>query len=195
MRDDLIPSRAALLQLRDEKDLMQEGHAFLDEKRALVAAEIVNQLKQYVSLQRTLETQWKRARNSLSQSIREHGFEPLGVANAPHEVDANLTTQTRSLLGVRLLETQLSEASNTGNTPADHLDGSRNSFTDAIKTSVELATCTSNLLRLYDDYEKTERRTRALEDVLIPELGSDIRQLQEQLETLEMEEAVRFHLG
>ena len=42
------------------------------------------------------------------------------------------------------------------------------------------------------EYQRTERRARALEDVLLPELEETTRQIDGHLEALDLEEAVRF---
>ena len=49
---DVAPSRSAILELRDERQAMVEGHAFLDEKCLLLAAEMVRGLRRYESLRR-----------------------------------------------------------------------------------------------------------------------------------------------
>ena len=48
---DVAPSRSAILELRDERQAMVEGHAFLDEKCLAIAAEIVKELSRYLELE------------------------------------------------------------------------------------------------------------------------------------------------
>ena len=48
-----------------------------------------------------------------------------------------------------------------------------------------------NLERLRLEYRRTERRTRALEDVLMPEIDLTIKELETRLEEIEQEEAIR----
>ena len=40
----LTPTRSAYLELKDERQLIQEGYEFLDEKRMIVAQEMLRQL-------------------------------------------------------------------------------------------------------------------------------------------------------
>ena len=58
----------------------------------------------------------------------------------------------------------------------------------------DLTLLSGNLYRLVDDYRRTERRARALEDVLLPETRVAIRQLEEQLDDQDQEEAIRVRL-
>jgi V/A-type H+-transporting ATPase subunit D len=48
-----------------------------------------------------------------------------------------------------------------------------------------------NLQRLRADYARTERRARALEDVLLPEIDETLRGVESALDELEREEVVR----
>jgi V/A-type H+-transporting ATPase subunit D len=49
----------------------------------------------------------------------------------------------------------------------------------------------ANLRRLIDEYRRTERRARALENVLLPEIDRSLRFIEEQLDAVDQEEAVR----
>ena len=53
------------------------------------------------------------------------------------------------------------------------------------------AACEGNLRRLAREYRRTERRARALENVLLPEIDLSLRYIEEQLDALDQEEAVR----
>jgi len=52
---------------------------------------------------------------------------------------------------------------------------------------------TSNLVRLKDEYQRTSRRARALEDVLLPEIDQTLSQIDAALEEIDKEEIVRVH--
>jgi V/A-type H+-transporting ATPase subunit D len=43
----MAPTRSAVLQLREEHDVVLEAYDFLDEKRLLLAAEVLRQLREY----------------------------------------------------------------------------------------------------------------------------------------------------
>jgi len=49
----------------------------------------------------------------------------------------------------------------------------------------------ANLRRLIDEYRRTERRARALENVLLPEIDHSLKFIEEQLDAVDQEEAVR----
>ena len=54
----------------------------------------------------------------------------------------------------------------------------------------ELAAVSTTLARLVAEYRRTVRRVRALQDVLLPELDTDISDIETRLEDLEREDAL-----
>ena len=62
------------------------------------------------------------------------------------------------------------------------------------RVAVELvaqAARAANLRRLVEEYRRTERRARALENVLLPEIDRSVAFIEEQLDAVDQEEAVR----
>ena len=53
------------------------------------------------------------------------------------------------------------------------------------------AVCARNLRRLMREYVRTERRARAIENILLPEIQSNLKVIDEQLEMLNQEEIAR----
>ena len=51
-----------------------------------------------------------------------------------------------------------------------------------------------NLQRLLSEYRKTERRARALENVVIPEMTHKLHDMSSRLEELDQEDVVRVHM-
>ena len=67
------------------------------------------------------------------------------------------------------------------------------SFRAVMAAGVPLAALVTNLERLMREYQRTERRVRALENVILPEIRSDIAMMQEQLDLNDQEEVIRVH--
>jgi V/A-type H+-transporting ATPase subunit D len=57
------------------------------------------------------------------------------------------------------------------------------------------AVCSLNLRRLMREYVRTERRARAIENVLLPEMERNLKFIGEQLEILDQEEIARVRQG
>jgi len=57
-----------------------------------------------------------------------------------------------------------------------------------------LAASGANLARLAHEYRRTERRVRALENIVLPEIHRDIDFMEEHLELVEQEEVIRVRM-
>ncbi len=57
-----------------------------------------------------------------------------------------------------------------------------------------LAAIVGNLLRLVEEYRRTERRARALEDVLLPEIEETLHEILAHLEDTDLEETIRTRM-
>jgi V/A-type H+-transporting ATPase subunit D len=89
----------------------------------------------------------------------------------------------------------MTEESAGGETLSPEARQCQHLFGQLLLSSAVLAARSGNLHRLLAEYKRTERRARALEDVLLPELDSLIHEMDLSLEELEQEEAVRVRLG
>lgn len=58
-----------------------------------------------------------------------------------------------------------------------------------------MALLTHNLTELVSDYRRTERRARAIEDVLLPENRQRMQELEDRLEDIDQEEGIRVRLS
>ena len=56
--------------------------------------------------------------------------------------------------------------------------GDIDAFRAVLSEGVPLAACVTNLERLMHEYERTERRVRALENVILPEIHSDLAMME-----------------
>jgi V/A-type H+/Na+-transporting ATPase subunit D len=197
-------TRSAALALADERALMRQGYRFLDEKRMLFAAEMLRRLAEYGQLEAQLHEALHAAQAALRLALRRHGIEglqvypPVGPAPEP-------AAPTRSLfLGVPLLA--VASAAPAPAAPAapaapDAIDASpeaeacRAAFAALLGPLLQLAVEGGNLERLGAEYRRTERRARALENVLLPEIEAALVRIEDHLERADQEEAVRIHLA
>ena len=64
-------------------------------------------------------------------------------------------------------------------------------FLELLEAAAPLAAITANLERLMGEYRRTERRVRALENVVLPEIREDLAAMEEHLDLNEQEEVIR----
>jgi len=188
----LVPTRSAVLELRDELRAMREGYAFLDEKCLLLAAEILRQLRRHDEAAAELAESNRRARAALAAAAARHGLQGLQCYPPADLGPVPLERRRHSLMRVPLLEAEMGAV--LGDTAAvdrsPEADECRARYAALIRAWTRLAAIRGNLERLYHEYRRTLRRTRALQDVLIPEFRQNLHELETRLEELEQEDAL-----
>lgn len=191
----VTPTRSAVLELREEGRALREGHAFLDEKCLLLAAEMVHGLRRYEALAREFRRAEEAARAALAAALARHGLQGLQVY-APATLDgARLDVAARPLLGIVLQEAALEGPLPAAREPAHRsaeAEDCRSVFAELLHQAAPLAALAGNLERLLAEYRRASRRARALQDVLLPELALTLHEAEARLEEMEQEEAVWF---
>lgn len=89
----------------------------------------------------------------------------------------------------------------TNDTPAAAIDPSpeakacRAAFEAVLRSAADRGMRAGNLYRLAREYRRTERRAKALEKILLPEVEDAIKRVDEQLDTMDREETIRTRWG
>ncbi len=189
-------TKSAALALADERSLMQQGYQFLDEKRMLLAAEMLRALDRHQILEAELRERLSEARAALAQALQRHGLEGLLAYPPARPAPAAPTLLRSRFLGVSLREAVVEPTATSGDDGA--VDASpearrcRDLHAALLDPLARLAVSSGNLERLGAEYRRTERRARALENVLLPEIGAALKRIDEHLELADQEEAVRI---
>ena len=191
---EVTPTRSTAIELADERKLMRQGYEFLDEKRMLLATEMLRQLKLYQQRSDELIAATKRAAQALAAAVERHGLDQLQLYPRPEP--PRMPDSKRTLfLGLVMLS--VGEPPKQEGPTAAAIDPSpeakacRAAFETLLWASADMAARTGNLNRLAREYRRTERRARALEKVLLPEVEEAIKMIDEQLDMMEREEAIR----
>lgn len=191
----LTATRIVFLELREDRRMVREGHALLDEKRMLLAAGILAGLRRYRALRAGWLESLVAARAALAAAVARHGLDSLTAHPGRPGALGAVTLRQHRLLGLPLVEAVLEPAAA--------------GFEFApVETSPEVAACalrfaglaaqaavmaglSASLRIMARDYVRTERRARALENVILPEIDADIRFVDAQLESIDQEESIR----
>jgi V/A-type H+-transporting ATPase subunit D len=197
------PTRAAVLELKQEQTVVNEAYIFLDEKRLLLASELLRQLRDYQQLNKNIEILHTQAKAAMQSAVMFHGLDGLQVYPAASLEASVFKHSTRNFMGVTLVETMVEtglsaedfkETGTTASNPSGIAEYCRKLFCEIIESSAVLAGISGNLYRLLREYRLTERRARALENVILPEIEQNLREMSLHLEELDLEDAVRVHL-
>lgn len=191
---EILATRVAFLELKDERRLIQEGYELLDEKRVLLATEIMRRLRRYGALQAELAELGRRGLEALEAAVGMHGLDKLTVEPKLDFAGAQVVLHAQPFLGLSLPEATLDDgaAAAPGARPGTpEARACAAVFRAQVARHVELAACVVSLRRLIREYVRTERRARALENVVLPEIDESLRFIEEQLDAVDQEEAVR----
>ena len=191
----LTATRITFLELGDERRMVREGHALLDEKRMLLAAEILAGLRRYRGLRLNWLDTLAQAREALTAAVARHGLD--GVTTHPGRAGAlpDPALEDRRLLGLHLVEARLEPVeAEFAFPPAEtspEIAACARLFAGLAARAAEMAALSASLRVMARDYVRTERRARALENVILPEIEADIRFVDAQLESIDQEESIR----
>ncbi|MGO9991486.1 MAG: V-type ATP synthase subunit D [Steroidobacteraceae bacterium] len=195
---EITATRIALLELKDEQKLVQEGYTLLDEKRILLATEIQRQLARLVALRRECAALESEMRSRTIAAVSRHGLDELSVYPPLSLAEDRLSIRRSRLLGLELLaahleiSAQLQQSREQPVNPTPEARACAKAHRDWLVRAVELAACGVNLRRLVRDYVRTERRAKAIENILIPDIESSLKLIDGQLESMDQEEVARL---
>lgn len=190
---DATPTRSVVLEMKDERRAMHEGYVFLDEKCLLLAAEILRELRHYGALRQQFIARHSAATDALEAAVARHGLHGVQIYPAADISGAKLRDTRHAVMGVRLQEVAL-DLGTPAALPA--LDASpegeacRRAFAAMLGAAASLAAVAGNLERLSLEYQRSARRARALQDVLLPELDRSVYEIESRLQELEQEDAI-----
>ncbi|MGA9333907.1 MAG: V-type ATP synthase subunit D [Rudaea sp.] len=192
-----LPSRAALLELRREHAVMDLGYRFLDEKRIALAQELIRLLREHAHMRERFRRAQDLAREAMTRAVEIHGLEGVQLY-PPSSVVWTSTWSERSLFGLALIDVAVLEGRSVAGSAAclASADAQRSAelFAELCRLAMPLAAMEANLRRLVDDFRRTQRRVNALEHVILPEVCADEKHMENLIEELDQEEAIRVHL-
>ncbi len=193
----LSPSRSAFLELKEERQLVREGFEFLDEKRVILAQEMLKRLAAWKAARNRYDALQEEAAAALVRALGRHGLDGIGLYPAPRMENASMPLRELRFLGVNLLAGAFDagwdekQVRPPAANPSPEAERCREAFSALVPLAMELAVMRASLERLVREYIRTERRARALENVVLPEIEGSLRFMDEQLEAMDQEEAIR----
>lgn len=190
----LLPTKGNLMQLKRSRSLAKTGFELMDKKRTILVKEMMERLDAAKELQARIDTLFRESYDALQAANIRYGI--TSALSAYADIDTSIEVRNRSVMGV-LIPHITSEAqppqlpyplSPTG--PA--LDEAFQKFYELKNLLLQLAEIETTVYRLADAIKKTQKRTNALRNIVLPSMEADMRRITDALEEKEREEYVRL---
>lgn len=194
MPQRVFPTKNNLLNAKRTLRLARLGYDLMDRKRSILVREMMTLIDQAKSIQREIALIYARAYQALERANATIGF--CGEPAKTIPVERGLTLDYRSVMGVELptvrLEKRRPELYYGLDLTNTTLDEAYLLFEEVKVLTAQLAQVESNVYRLADAIKKTQKRTNALDKVIIPNLHSTIKGINDALEEKDREEFSRL---
>jgi V/A-type H+-transporting ATPase subunit D len=186
------PTRSTYLEIQAELDRLKEGYRFLDEKSMMLAHEMLRQLSVFETTLEDITRAEKLATGAYDAAIARHGLDNLEAFPSWDISELEPPLTSRRYLGLTLMDTRWPEQEEPV-TPATWMNSPeihacRLHYLRCLKLYFQQSLTSANLLRLKEEYLRSERRARALDQLIMPQMRSSLKQIEEKLDEIEQEE-------
>jgi len=185
VRND-APTRTNLLALREELSLARLGRELLDQKRKILANELLALVDQGAELERKADESLAKAWRLLEDAALSDGVLEVSILAGAVNADAGIELGRRSVMGVPLpvVRTSFTERG-PYYSPLDasyRVDAAAAAFREVLSMMGRLAELRVSILRLAAEVRRTARKANALEKIAVPELETAVRRIADRLE-------------
>lgn len=190
MRD--TPSKTALLERREELALVSEGKSVLEERRDILARELLELIKHCETLVETFEQKNQNAWKSLQYAILRHGTTGL-LGFQAENLHESCDWKILNRVGVSWLEAQKLPQGESPDLIGSwvhtlELKAAVKAFHELQTSAFELAQNENNLQRMSFAFKTVQQRVNALEHIVLPETIQAIKFIEEGLEQINREQ-------
>lgn len=194
MASRVFPTKSNLLNAKKSYSLAVLGHDLMDRKRNILVREMMNMIYQVKEIQEKIDVTYAEAYLALQKANITLGI--VNEASQAIPTDNGLKIKTRSVMGVELPtvthEEQPVSLYYGLESTNSKLDDAYLKFVDVKKLTIQLAEMESNVFRLADAIKKSQKRTNALKNIIIPRLKGTITYISGALEEKEREDFSRL---
>lgn len=193
--DQLPPTRTALLDLRRELDEAVQGHAILEQKRTVLLRELWGLLSEIKHTETEVRERFAEAYRVQQEARVTMGMDAMRFAALAPAANADYSIESRSVMGVvlPLVKMQVTPL------PFPYSPAGIDAIFDELRTRwVEVGQIlgswteiTGSVWRVATELERTQRRVRVLENLLIPKYRAAIERIEAVLDEQERDSFMR----
>ena len=192
----MVPTKGNLIIAKNTLALCETGYGLLDKKRNILIREMMKLIDNAKEIQDKIETTFSEAYSALQQANIDIGIDTVEKIGLAIDIEDSLDVKFRSVMGVELPEISIEKTDRHNyyglNETNSQLDEAYIQFDRVKYLTVELAQIESNVMRLADAIKKTQKRTNALSNIMIPKFTSTIKFISDALDEKEREDFSRL---
>lgn len=196
MANSVIPTKANLLATKKSLTLGRVGYELLNRKRNILVREMMQMIDHAEKIQSVIDDTYTEAYAALQMANIALGFCRELAETVP--IDDGLSVKYRSVMGVELPMVKLQPDPQYDRVPYGmmtsnaSLDRAFRLFQKVKELTAELCEVENSVYRLANSIKRTQKRTNALKNIIIPRFVSTVKVISEALEEKEREEFSRM---
>ena len=191
----VFPTKANLLNTKKSLELAKLGYDLMDRKRNILVREMMSLIDEAKEVQQQIGEAYAAAYNALKTASLNLGDCSRFAGAIP--VDDSVTVDYRSVMGVEVPTVEIGDRKTDVRdfgflaTNSD-FDEACLRFGEVKQLTVHLAQIESSVYRLADAVKKTQKRSNALNNIMIPRLSETVKFITEALDEKEREDFSRL---
>ena len=198
--EEVRPTRAELLERREQIKLAEQGMDLLKQKRDALLIEFMGVMDETLRLSESLQKSVSEAQYSLAVAKAVDGTVALRSAGMATKGEIVVDMTGTKIMGVSVPVVTKGESpirssftrgySVTG--VSSRVDESADKFERILDVIIEYADIETRLKRLGEEIQKTNRRVNALEQVTVPQLKEQVNYIRQTLDERAREDLFRL---
>jgi len=199
MSQDVKPTRAEELRLKEQIELAKSGHSILEKKRDSLIHEFMELVDEAKDTKSAVNEQFQAAQRTLKEAKAIEGMDRLQSVAMAATHDHTVEVESRNIMGVLVPHIDAESVSHeidergygmiAGSSATDEVVDAYEDLIDKVLEAAEIETA---LMKLLDEIDSTKRRVNALENRVIPETEDKLAYVSQHLEENEREETFRM---
>lgn len=191
----VFPTKANLIATKKSLELAKLGYDLMDRKHNILVREMMQMVDEATEIQKSIDEAYSKAYSAMKTASLSLGDLKKFADLVPEEDSIQISL--RSVMGVELpvikADSKPTDARFFGFENTDiNFDRACIYFGEVKEKTLRLAEIENSICRLADAVKKTQKRSNALNNILIPRFEQTVRQIAEVLDEKEREEFSRL---
>ncbi|MCR5186506.1 MAG: V-type ATP synthase subunit D [Clostridia bacterium] len=193
-----LPTKSNMMKLQNSLRISRQGHELLDNKKIILTREIDKYKRKHEELEKELFDMMEMGRELIKAVNIDIGVEKFAKIADQVDVDDYIDIKNITLMGVEIpsavhKQEQVKRTYEFYNT-TNKVDEAMIHFNKIQEKLIEYAIQDTTIKRLKTASEKARKRANALQNVIIPEMEKNLKEIIDQLDERDREEFATLKL-